>query len=65
MTVLENLCKEPKGLMKTRFNPWSSFKKQLLRSILAWDPFEIFNDEDRNTHEIEIRLREYLLNITA
>lgn len=102
----------PKGLMKTRFNPWSinlydeeikiivesdgliglnlderilgakqkrqgkrieyfspeefnrhNFKKQLLRSIFAWEPFEILTDEDRNTHEIEIRLREYLQNI--
>jgi microsomal dipeptidase-like Zn-dependent dipeptidase len=103
---------KPKGLMKTRFNPWSinlydeeikiiaesggliglnlderilgakqkkrvdrieyfspeefnphDFKKQLLRSILAWNPFEIFTDEDRNTHDIEIRLLEYLMNI--
>ncbi len=103
---------QPKGLMKTRFNPWSinlydeeikiivdsdgliglnlderilgakqkrrgkrieyfspdefnrhNFKKQLLRSILAWGPFEFFTDENRDTREIEIRLREYLLNI--
>ena len=40
-----------------------NFKKQLLKSILAWDPFEIFTEEDRDTREIEIRLREYLLNI--
>jgi microsomal dipeptidase-like Zn-dependent dipeptidase len=102
----------PKGLMKTRFNPWSinlydeeiqiivesdgliglnlderilgakqkrqgkrieyfspeefnrhNFKKQLLRCIFAWEPFEILTDEDRNTREIETRLIEYLQNI--
>jgi microsomal dipeptidase-like Zn-dependent dipeptidase len=40
-----------------------NFKKQLLKSIFAWEPFEILTEEEPETRELEIRLLEYLRNI--